>query len=292
MKDKTTLKPEQFEKIKGTLEAHQYYYNEGRQLYVKNIRNIRGVAEARRKAKKFILYTEVAGQELYLTPEGKLSALRKEATQFCFGFDDTNVRCDYWQKVLGVKFRFRNFESEKKISKKEQAENEKRAIENEKMRNYEKFFTPSSIATMMVNLLKPRPGKEYLEPSAGNGKLIRAVKSKQPECRFVAFEINKDHKKALLDIAEGVYLRDFLASNPLKHLLDGCIANPPFGNGVDLRAHINKMRTLVKSRGRIVTIVPKSFQLGIKHKVHKIENWSKNSDGTTTPIKIIEFINP
>lgn len=38
-------------------------------------------------------------------------------------------------------------------------------------------------------------------------------------------------------------------------------------------------------------IVPENFNPSVEHKTHLIENWSLNSDGTKTEIKIIEFNN-
>ncbi len=158
-------------------------------------------------------------------------------------------------------------------------------------RNYEKFFTPKSIANLMVTLLEPKKDQWILEPSAGNGRLISAVLEKEQSCKISAFEIQKKYIPNLWNAgATHVLSMDFLLSENVR--FDGCIANPPFGNGIDLEAHVKHIMKSVLKGGRIVLIVPDDFLLFVPHTKIPIENWSRNSDGTTTKIKIISFVNP
>lgn len=142
----------------------------------------------------------------------------------------------------------------------------------------------------MAEILNPQPGQVILEPSAGNGALCKAVKEISPETFVFACELYEEWRTDLLTVADVVVIKDFLEypTNP-KH--SGCIANPPFGNEIDLKAHIDRMRHAVKIGGRMVILVPEDFILGFPHDSFSLENWSKNSDGTTTPIKIISFTN-
>lgn len=161
-------------------------------------------------------------------------------------------------------------------------------------RNYEKFFTPDDIADKMVSLLKPLPGKRYLEPSAGNGSLVRAVKRASPASIVYAIERNYQHESDLNGICDWWEINDFIGQDDYENWLEfhGCIANPPFGNGTDLQAHFDKICRMVCYGGKVVMIVPSDFHPTVlQYKVHPVENWSKNTDGTTTKIKIIEFFN-
>lgn len=155
-------------------------------------------------------------------------------------------------------------------------------------RDYSKFFTPDHIAAYMVGLLTPKTDCMYLEPHAGNGRLVRQLKFFSPESIVLAIEKNDDHFNQLMKIADNVAIRDFLDIN-LSVKFDGCIANPPFGNGVDLKAHLNKMIELMNYNSPIVTILPFDFQIPFTHQTFNIENWSRNSDGTITKIKIVKF---
>lgn len=161
------------------------------------------------------------------------------------------------------------------------------------MRDYTKFFTPPHVAKFMAGLLDPQPMQVVLEPSAGNGALVRAVKEACFACIVFAFEINPDHKKALKEAGADVNVTGDYLLMPDYAKFTCCIANPPFGNETDLGAHFEKICLNVRKGGKIVMIVPESFYpMNVDCIVHPLENWSKNSDGTTTAIKIIEFINP
>lgn len=162
-------------------------------------------------------------------------------------------------------------------------------------RDYTKFFTPMEIGDRMAKLLAPQDGQVILEPSAGNGMLVAAVKRRCPGAFVFAYEIDKNHEWSLKHRtqrtnADVVVIKDFLQS-PDSPKYSGCIANPPFGNGTDLRAHFDKIRKVVKIGGIIVMIVPEDFDPRVQHQEYALENWSNNSDGTTTAIKIIAFLN-
>lgn len=160
-------------------------------------------------------------------------------------------------------------------------------------RNYEKFFTHSGTADFMVSLLKkPSDNFTALEPSAGSGAIIKSLrKAFGSAVEIHAVEKDNVWFDELNNMCEKVFIQDFLeyySSFPY----DVCVANPPFGNGIDLQAHFDNICELVKDGGQIIMIVPENFIPDIPHETIPLENWSKNNDGTTTPIKIINFINP
>lgn len=159
------------------------------------------------------------------------------------------------------------------------------------MRDYEKFFTYPETADFMVKLLDPKSFELILEPSAGNGALVKALRKVSKKSYIHAIELNKKWEPYLKKISDSYEIADFLTAKTLN-IFDKCIANPPFGNGVNLEDHFSCILSIVKKGGKIVMIVPEDFNPGVDHISHSLENWSKNSDGTTTPIKIIEFSNP
>lgn len=159
------------------------------------------------------------------------------------------------------------------------------------MRDYTKFFTPDSVANFMVSLVNPKVDDVVLEPSAGNGAIVKAIKKHDAGVNVFAFDINEDFKELLKESgAEIVVIKDFLTI-PVHAKFTSCIANPPFGKGIDLQAHFNHICSHVKYGGQIVMIVPNEFTPKIVHHTYPCENWSNNSDGTTTEIKIISFNN-
>jgi 16S rRNA A1518/A1519 N6-dimethyltransferase RsmA/KsgA/DIM1 with predicted DNA glycosylase/AP lyase activity len=157
-------------------------------------------------------------------------------------------------------------------------------------RDYTKFFTPIEIADKMVKLLNPKPGEAILEPHAGDGAIVKRIKAYCPESIVFAIELYPEWEKSLMQFAEVVVINDFLQIPEIAKWTK-CIANPPFGNGIDLYAHFDKIRRCVKSGGKVVVLVPKDFEAGVEFLEYKIDNWATNRDGTKTEIKIIEFYN-
>lgn len=159
-------------------------------------------------------------------------------------------------------------------------------------RNYEKFFTYPETAEFMVSLLSPFGNFSILEPSAGNGAIVKALRKRfESSCEIHAVELDNVWFDALDDMCEKVFIQDFLEFHT-SFPYDACIANPPFGNSVDLQAHFDNICECVKEGGQIIMIVPQDFNPPVENRIYRLENWSKNSDGTTTPIKIISFTNP
>lgn len=158
-------------------------------------------------------------------------------------------------------------------------------------RDYKKFFTPPDTAKFMVWLLGDTFNYtnplRILEPSAGDGALLKALASSFLKAQVTAIELNPQHRDSLKALGALVITDDFLKVDFGKIRYDGVIANPPFGNGIDLQAHFEKMWILTKSEGRIVSIVPADFSPDVKYTSHPLQNWGTNKDGTVTRIKII-----
>lgn len=104
MKDRSILKPEEFEKLKGTAEAHQYRFDEKRNLYIKQIRLIRGLVSAKKNATCYALATKVGIHTMLLSKDGRLTFDEQEAKVFYDGFDDPEIRKQIWETKIGIKF--------------------------------------------------------------------------------------------------------------------------------------------------------------------------------------------
>ncbi len=70
----------------------------------KNIKDLRGIFKAWQKAPKFVLRLDASKElRMYLTVDGKLG-LKAEAKKFASGFDDPQLKKDYWKSRLHVSF--------------------------------------------------------------------------------------------------------------------------------------------------------------------------------------------
>ena len=120
------------------------------------------------------------------------------------------------------------------------------------------FQTPEAIADMMTRIANPQDGERWLEPSAGLGRLYRALRYRSsahvtlveqaPQCVAELYrETQGDSNATLLE-------RDFLQCTveQLGGLFDGILMNPPFKNAMDMK-HIRHALTLLKPGGRIVS---------------------------------------
>lgn len=170
------------------------------------------------------------------------------------------------------------------------------------MRDYSKFFTPKNVADKLVELSFtgfecwsfPPDNLIVLEPSAGNGRIVKAIKRLHYDIKVAAIEVNTKHYGSLIKDADYVFIGDFLQASLLVPIYDCVIANPPFGNGIDLGAHLLKMVQLTKEGGRVVSIVPLDYDCGFllnysdvkRISKYDLDNWAKNSDGSKTEIKI------
>jgi Methyltransferase small domain len=123
------------------------------------------------------------------------------------------------------------------------------------------FPSPATVAEQLVrfaNFCKPAG---VLEPSAGSGCLIDAVRKHHPDTRISYCEINcliLDLLRAKYGGSGNVHFigRDFieLDISNLGSSFDGIIMNPPFENGEDI-AHVMHAHKFLSSKGILAAIV-------------------------------------
>jgi len=117
------------------------------------------------------------------------------------------------------------------------------------------FQTPESIADRMARTLMHRISSEsvVLEPSAGLGRLYRAMRGNLFNGRMLLIENAPQCMRELYDITSGdnvkLIQRDFLEVESLR--FDGTIMNPPFKNGIDIK-HILHALSMLNNGGRLV----------------------------------------
>jgi SAM-dependent methyltransferase len=119
------------------------------------------------------------------------------------------------------------------------------------------FQTPVALAARMAELLALGPGARILEPSAGLGRLLDAVKPYAPS-EIVAVELTPQLSAELYrQEREGVTLKqgDFLNMTPADlGTFDAVIMNPPFHMRSDIR-HIEHARQFLKPGGKLIAIM-------------------------------------
>ena len=114
---------------------------------------------------------------------------------------------------------------------------------------YQFYPTPSDVAVQLVHLAGIASDHRVLEPSAGNGSIVKAM----PFGLVVdACEIQDELREGIAPLCN-VVGTDFLAYEP-GPVYDRIVANPPFTKGQSVK-HANHMLDCLKPGGRIVTIL-------------------------------------
>jgi phospholipid N-methyltransferase len=122
------------------------------------------------------------------------------------------------------------------------------------------FPTPAELAARMVEMADIQPEHKVLEPSAGEGAIVREIPR---DCRLTAVEINwalcKALERSFPEEQGPIHHADFLelgtlVGDPIQYgTFDRVIMNPPFENGADIK-HIAHALKFLKPGGRLVAI--------------------------------------
>jgi hypothetical protein len=128
----------------------------------------------------------------------------------------------------------------------------------DKKKTLQFFATPHELADRMVKLAEICPGNRILEPSAGEGNILKAIirrvygmPGEPPHIDVV--EIDDRMAEVLRDHRAAVVYRDDFMQFLAPELYNRVIANPPFHGGQDI-AHILRALHFLKRGGRLVAI--------------------------------------
>ena len=123
------------------------------------------------------------------------------------------------------------------------------------------FPTPPDLARRVVELAGIESGNHVLEPSAGTGALLDAIRETACAGSVVAIELNAALADSLRqrfddERTRGVWTilgYDFLEYQPEAVTFDRIVMNPPFDRGADIR-HIRHAFKMLAPGGRLVSI--------------------------------------
>lgn len=119
---------------------------------------------------------------------------------------------------------------------------------------YQFFPTPGEIAKRLVELAQIEPGDTVLEPSAGDGAIVKAIREHcSDDITLMCMEMDPQHEQALIEAgADTVTITNFLdcVVSGVKKI----VANPPFTRQQDID-HVNHMLDLLEVGGRLVSVM-------------------------------------
>ena len=138
---------------------------------------------------------------------------------------------------------------------------------------YQSFFSPPDVANRVVELAEIFHDDKVLEPSAGDGAIIKAIHQIHPELIVDYCELQPESRMDLekltnvKDVGE-----DFLNYLP-GEIYDVITANPPWKNNSDID-HIYHMYKMLKPGGRIVSVASLHWdQFDDKAKEQRFKYW-------------------
>lgn len=156
-------------------------------------------------------------------------------------------------------------------------------IQNGEKRNLKKefqfFATPDDVADFMIDLLRVDEGDSILEPSAGQGALIKALLRQYPNSRIDAFELMDINRTFLKQIPEVNIIGEDFLTEPVEKKYDLIIANPPFSKNQDIN-HIMKMYSCLKSGGVLASICSKHWTFASGKKETAFRNFIEKENCT------------
>lgn len=136
------------------------------------------------------------------------------------------------------------------------------------------FPTPDSVIEQMIDEAEIENGMSILEPSAGDGRIIRAIQDSCPDLTITGYEINPERAHNA-----GVRCLDFMQVSP-EPTYDRILMNPPFSHGRWYQ-HVLHAYQFLKPGGRLVAIIPN----GAINKKHQGE-WSLMMRGFVNEIPL------
>lgn len=100
-----------------------------------------------------------------------------------------------------------------------------------------------------------RPEDSILEPSAGNGNIIKALRSRGYENYISAVELREEEAVHLVGLADHIYIGDFLDGNTVGQF-DVIIGNPPYSMAQEF---IDKALSLLAPGGKLIFLLRTNF---------------------------------
>lgn len=128
--------------------------------------------------------------------------------------------------------------------------------------------TPPELARRVVDehthIAALPAGARVLEPSAGDGQLVRAVLRANPQAHIIAVEPNADRAAPLAELTAELHttsIEDFAAATPAGSV-DAVVMNPPFalpGARTAWIDHLHAAWRLLAAGGRLAAIAPAGY---------------------------------
>lgn len=138
------------------------------------------------------------------------------------------------------------------------------------------YWTPEPVGEIALRGLDMCAGWKILEPSAGEGHLVRSILKKCDSVTIDAVEYDAQRSKTLRDSFRSnvrVTTANFLKTRP-EAKYDAVVMNPPFYR-THWMDHVHHAMKFLKPGGKLVAILPITARIGESAKHTKFRTWAK-----------------
>ena len=94
-----------------------------------------------------------------------------------------------------------------------------------------------------------------LEPSAGNGNIVKILKEKYPDKNITSLELREEEYNNLNELSDRVVIDDFLYRN-IQNKYDIIIGNPPYSLAIEF---VKKSLNCLKDDGILIFLLRTAF---------------------------------
>lgn len=144
-------------------------------------------------------------------------------------------------------------------------------------RKIEGFFpTPQPLVERMLDAADIQPGHNVLEPSAGKGDILDAIRERHPDAATAAIEPHSDLRSIIEAKGHALVDRDFTQHG---ESYDRIVMNPPFERGQDAE-HVQHAFDRLKPGGRVVAIMSNGPFFRSDKKSEAFRQWLESVDGS------------
>jgi len=147
------------------------------------------------------------------------------------------------------------------------------------------FPTPSGLADIMAGALQLEPGDVVLDPSAGTGSLLDAVRRINPDQPCEAIERSETLREVLVVKQYPLSGRDALA---LEGSWPRIIMNPPFENGQDVQ-HVQHAYEHLEQGGCLVAVMCEGVFFRTDAKAKGFREWFERHGGSSEKLNPGQF---
>lgn len=155
-------------------------------------------------------------------------------------------------------------------------------------KEFQFFGTPAKLADRLVEYAEIEQHHSVLEPSAGQGAIVKAIGRRFPAMEVDCFELMPLNQSFLNKLPTAHLIgEDFLTATGPRY--ERIVANPPFSKNQDIDHIYHMANQFLKFGGRLVSIAGKHWQISSNKKEVQFWEWLNEINAVIIDLPVGEF---